>query len=222
MEHCPNCDGGEFKIIAAILERSVIEKILIHLGLQAQLPPKAPALDACRRVRSRMRDWCLRRRRQAAIGPRSSRRTSRRCWPRIPGSTHPRIPRGNRTRSRAWTASRPSTLNARWNDSGSRWCRIVPRRRQALQWGLARTSAREPRSQAQTPWRVAEFVALLARRHERLQCATWPAHRSGDGLLASIRRRAPPMTRRGLAASTRVRRRRGSRSGTWERDRRVA
>jgi hypothetical protein len=34
MEHCPNCDG-ELKIIAAILEQPVIEKILTHLGLQA-------------------------------------------------------------------------------------------------------------------------------------------------------------------------------------------
>ena len=35
MEHCPNC-GGELKIIAAILEQPVIEKILTHLGLQAR------------------------------------------------------------------------------------------------------------------------------------------------------------------------------------------
>ena len=33
MEHCPNCGAGELKIIAAILERPVIEKILTHLGL---------------------------------------------------------------------------------------------------------------------------------------------------------------------------------------------
>ena len=32
-QHCPNCGGGELKIIAAILEQPVIEKILIHLGL---------------------------------------------------------------------------------------------------------------------------------------------------------------------------------------------
>ncbi len=42
MEHCPNC-GGELKIIAAILEPAVIEKILTHLGLQARAPPRAPA-----------------------------------------------------------------------------------------------------------------------------------------------------------------------------------
>ena len=28
MEHCPNCGGAELKIIAAILERPVIEKSL--------------------------------------------------------------------------------------------------------------------------------------------------------------------------------------------------
>jgi hypothetical protein len=42
MEHCPNC-GGEFKVIAVILEPPVIEKILTHLGLQARAPPRAPA-----------------------------------------------------------------------------------------------------------------------------------------------------------------------------------
>jgi hypothetical protein len=40
--HGPNC-GGELKIIAAILEQPVIEKILRHLGLQAGAPPRAPA-----------------------------------------------------------------------------------------------------------------------------------------------------------------------------------
>ena len=33
VERCPNCGAGELKIIAAILERPVIEKILTHLGL---------------------------------------------------------------------------------------------------------------------------------------------------------------------------------------------
>ena len=42
LEHCPNC-GGELKIIAAILEQPVIEKILAHLGLQARAPPRAAA-----------------------------------------------------------------------------------------------------------------------------------------------------------------------------------
>ena len=42
MEHCPNC-GGDLKIIAAIPEAPVIEKILMHPGLQARAPPRAPA-----------------------------------------------------------------------------------------------------------------------------------------------------------------------------------
>ena len=47
LEHCPNC-GGELKIIAAILEQPVIEKILMHLGLQADrgrrsAPARGPA-----------------------------------------------------------------------------------------------------------------------------------------------------------------------------------
>ena len=42
LEHCPNC-GGELKIIAAILEQPVIERILTHLGLQPRAPPRATA-----------------------------------------------------------------------------------------------------------------------------------------------------------------------------------
>ena len=42
MEHCPNC-GGKLKIITAILEQPVIERILTHPGLQARAPPRAPA-----------------------------------------------------------------------------------------------------------------------------------------------------------------------------------
>ena len=42
MECRPNCGGG-LKVIAAILERPVIEKILTHLGLEARAPPCAPA-----------------------------------------------------------------------------------------------------------------------------------------------------------------------------------
>ena len=37
-ERCPNCGDGELKIIAAILERPAIEKILSHLGLDPQPP----------------------------------------------------------------------------------------------------------------------------------------------------------------------------------------
>jgi hypothetical protein len=42
LQQCPNC-AGELKIIAAIIEAPVIEKILTHLGLQARAPPRAPA-----------------------------------------------------------------------------------------------------------------------------------------------------------------------------------
>jgi len=50
LEDCPNC-GGDLKIIVAILERAVIEKVLTHLVLQAQPPPRAPARDPCRFTR---------------------------------------------------------------------------------------------------------------------------------------------------------------------------
>ena len=40
MQHGPNCGAGELKIIAAILERPVIEKNLGHLGLDPQPPPQ--------------------------------------------------------------------------------------------------------------------------------------------------------------------------------------
>jgi Putative transposase len=43
MQHCPDRGGGKLKIIAAILERPVIERILTHLGLDAQPPPKGRA-----------------------------------------------------------------------------------------------------------------------------------------------------------------------------------
>ena len=46
MQHCPNCGNGELKIIEAIFERPVIEKILSHLGLDPQPPPKARAREA--------------------------------------------------------------------------------------------------------------------------------------------------------------------------------
>ena len=46
VERCPNCGAGELKIIAAILERPVIEKILSHLGLDPQPPPKGRAREA--------------------------------------------------------------------------------------------------------------------------------------------------------------------------------
>jgi hypothetical protein len=46
MQHCPNCGAGELTIIAAILERRVIEKILSHLGLDPQPPPRGRAREA--------------------------------------------------------------------------------------------------------------------------------------------------------------------------------
>ncbi|WP_394808814.1 hypothetical protein [Nitrosomonas sp.] len=42
IEHCPHC-GGALKIIAAILEKAAITKILDHLGLPARAPPRAHA-----------------------------------------------------------------------------------------------------------------------------------------------------------------------------------
>lgn len=46
LQHCPNCGAGELKIIAAILERQVIEKMLTHLGLDLQPPPWGRAREA--------------------------------------------------------------------------------------------------------------------------------------------------------------------------------
>ena len=45
MRNCPNCGGGELRIIAAMLERPVIEKILSQLGLDPQPSPKSRARD---------------------------------------------------------------------------------------------------------------------------------------------------------------------------------
>jgi len=42
VERCGQC-GGKMRIIAAIEEPAVIERILTHLGLSAQPPPRAPA-----------------------------------------------------------------------------------------------------------------------------------------------------------------------------------
>ena len=46
MQHCPTCGAGELKIIAAILARPVIEKVLSHLVLDPQPPPKGRACGA--------------------------------------------------------------------------------------------------------------------------------------------------------------------------------
>src|SRR5215831_18598587 len=42
VKRCPNC-GGALKIIAAIEDPPVIDKILSHLGLPSRAPPRAPA-----------------------------------------------------------------------------------------------------------------------------------------------------------------------------------
>ena len=42
IERCPHC-GGNMKIIAALLEKATITKILDHLGLPVRAPPRAPA-----------------------------------------------------------------------------------------------------------------------------------------------------------------------------------
>ena len=47
MHHCPNCGAGELKIIAAILERQVLEKILTHLCLDPKPPSKGRAREGC-------------------------------------------------------------------------------------------------------------------------------------------------------------------------------
>ena len=52
MAHCPHC-GGALKIIAAILEQPVIEKILTHLGSQARAPPRA----GLRGPRDKLKGW---------------------------------------------------------------------------------------------------------------------------------------------------------------------
>jgi len=44
-ESCPNC-GGKPEIIGAIVEQRVIEKILTHLGLDRQTPPKGRARES--------------------------------------------------------------------------------------------------------------------------------------------------------------------------------
>lgn len=46
MERCPVCQQGRLRIIAAIMEGSVIKKILRHLKLAEDPPPIAPAQQA--------------------------------------------------------------------------------------------------------------------------------------------------------------------------------
>jgi ribosomal protein S27AE len=46
LRRCPSCGAGELKIIAAILERAAIEKILTHLGLDPRPPPRGRGSEA--------------------------------------------------------------------------------------------------------------------------------------------------------------------------------
>jgi hypothetical protein len=46
LRHWPNRGAGQLKIIAANLERAVIQKILVHLGLNPQPPPRGRARDS--------------------------------------------------------------------------------------------------------------------------------------------------------------------------------
>ncbi len=46
LQCCPSRRAREFKIIAAILERPVVERILTHLGLDPQPPPRGRARQA--------------------------------------------------------------------------------------------------------------------------------------------------------------------------------
>ncbi len=79
MQPCPNCGAGELKIIAAILQRPVIEKILTHLGLDPQPPIWAWPRTCCRPNTKRWR------------AARSSARAARSPAPSIPRSFQPRL-----------------------------------------------------------------------------------------------------------------------------------
>ena len=46
LQRCPSCGAGELKIIAAILQRAAIGKILTHLGLDPRPPPRGRASEA--------------------------------------------------------------------------------------------------------------------------------------------------------------------------------
>jgi hypothetical protein len=58
MKHCPNCRGGELAIVMAILGRPVMEKIITHLGLQAQSLPRARAREVA--FRTALEGECVR------------------------------------------------------------------------------------------------------------------------------------------------------------------
>jgi hypothetical protein len=46
LRRCPSCGAGELRIIAAILQRAAIGKILTHLGLDPRPPPRGQASEA--------------------------------------------------------------------------------------------------------------------------------------------------------------------------------
>jgi len=46
LRRCPSCGAGELKIIAAILERAAIGKVLTHLGLEPRPAPRSRAREA--------------------------------------------------------------------------------------------------------------------------------------------------------------------------------
>ena len=60
LEHCPHCDGT-LTIIAAILDPTVIAKILAHLGLSIQRTapfPRAPTRSLPRRLTPHQQRFC--------------------------------------------------------------------------------------------------------------------------------------------------------------------
>jgi hypothetical protein len=65
----PNCGAGDLKIITAILDRPVIEKILTHLGLDPQPPPPGASARGGARFR-----------RLSRAGPAVTK-----TWPQAPG-----------------------------------------------------------------------------------------------------------------------------------------
>jgi len=87
MQHCPNCGAAELKIIAAILERPVIEKILSHLGLD---PHERVHRGAWLRPDTNSAEDCL--------------------WmPKRPGAATPRT---TLLGGRAWESNPPGALGA--------------------------------------------------------------------------------------------------------------
>jgi len=91
VERCGQC-SGKMGIIAAIEEPAVIERILTHLGLSAQPPPRALArrVDLFQETCFSEADWFLAES-MARLGLRACRRAELgeigRCEAQIPGKT---------------------------------------------------------------------------------------------------------------------------------------